>query len=229
MQISTTGMLDAFNAPLIYHMLPTLHEEEEPPASATESAPALASSKKLLAPHDADIAAAVFMPGMTAMGDTDGPDCVRSETPSPVVESYCNAKRNAHEAYQRALRSGMACLEDMNDLGLSQQAAAAGLYGAGGDEALIPRSWRPTGADAGPGAGQLRSIESLSGLRGGSMQTNSVATTDSSERLKDKLGRGDLRRELGALLAGAAGSELEEGFDGEEAAAEVVSIMMRRE
>ncbi|KAJ7506240.1 hypothetical protein B0H11DRAFT_2220158 [Mycena galericulata] len=41
----------------------------------------------------------------------------------------------------------MAYLEDMNNLGLSQQAVGMGLYGAGGDEALIPRSRRPTGAD----------------------------------------------------------------------------------
>ncbi|KAJ7462668.1 hypothetical protein B0H11DRAFT_89701 [Mycena galericulata] len=233
MRISTTGMLDGFNPPLIQHTLPTSHEEEEPPASATKSAPAPASSNNLLAPPttrtakrrsflplDAPLtlnipipAAAAFVPGVTAMGDTDGPDGGRGETPSPVVESYMRREEErAREAYQRALRSVMAYLKDMNDLGLSQQAAAAGLYGAGGDEALLPRSRRPTGAggldrevsvssngsstmSSLDSAGQLRSMESLSGLRGGgSTQTNSVATTDSSgsndeRKFKDDKGK----------------------------------------
>ncbi|KAJ7783474.1 hypothetical protein DFH07DRAFT_995611 [Mycena maculata] len=229
MRISTTGTLDGFNPPAIHHPLPTAPEEDEPEQRpGIQSAPAAGPStnnllvpppttrtakRRSFLPLDTPLslnipipAAAAFVPGVTATGDTDGPDGVCAETPSPVVESYLRREEErAREAYQRALRSVMAYLKDMNDLGLSQQAGAIGLYGAGGDEALVARSRRPTGTSgldrevsvssngsstmsSLDSTGQLRSMESLSGLRGGSStQTNSVATTDSS-------GSGDERK-----------------------------------
>jgi hypothetical protein len=101
----------------------------------------------------------------------------------------------------------MAYLKDMNDLGLSQQAAGMGVYGANGDEALQPRSRRPTVAgmereaslssigSSVDSAGQLRSLDGSTVMRGGSStQTNSVATTDSSgsndeRKFKDDKGK----------------------------------------
>ncbi|KAJ7706473.1 hypothetical protein B0H17DRAFT_919499 [Mycena rosella] len=222
MRISTTGTLDGFNPPAIQHTLTPAREEDEqaPPASATSptnnflAPPPMTgrtTKRRSFLPLDTPLSlnipipeASVFVPGVTATSDTDGPD-VRGETPSPVVESYMRREEErAREAYQRALRSVMAYLKDMNDLGLSQQANTMAMYGAGGDEALVPRSRRPTGTGLDrevsvssngsstlstlDSTGQLRSMESLTGMRGGSStQTNSVATTDSS-------GSGDERK-----------------------------------
>ncbi|KAJ7102206.1 hypothetical protein B0H15DRAFT_813674 [Mycena belliarum] len=215
MRISTTGSLDAFNPPAIQHTLPPSQEEEEPasPPSANFLAPpptARTTKRRSFLPIDTPLSLNIpipdsssFMPGVTATNDTDGPDA-RTETPSPVVATYMRREEErAREAYQRALRSVMAYLKDMNDLGLSQQANSLGMYGAGGDEALVPRSRRPTGTGLDrevsvssngsstlsslDSTGQLRSMDSLTGLRGSSTQTNSVATTDSS-------GSGDERK-----------------------------------
>ncbi|KAJ7456710.1 hypothetical protein FB451DRAFT_1512111 [Mycena latifolia] len=223
MRISTTGTLDAFNPPAIQHTLTPAQEEEEhsPPPSATATAnnnfllapptTARTTKRRSFLPIDAPLSlnipipeAAAFVPGVTATSDTDGP--ARDDTPSPIAASYMRREEDrAREAYQRALRSVMAYLKDMNDLGLSQQANTMGMYGAGGDEALVSRSRRPTGASGGldrelsvssngssalssfDSTGQLRSMDSLTGLRGSSAQTNSVATTDSS-------GSGDERK-----------------------------------
>lgn len=153
-----------------------------------------------------------FVPGLTALndgGDVDG----RGTTPSPVdSEQYLRREEErAKEAYMRALRSVMAYLKDMNDLGLSQHSNPISMYGAATDDALITRSRRPTIVD-GPrevsmalsgstavslsdSAGQLRSMESMAGLRsGGSTQTLSVATTDSNgsseeRKFKDDKGK----------------------------------------
>ncbi|KAJ6601233.1 hypothetical protein DFH09DRAFT_900867, partial [Mycena vulgaris] len=221
MRISTTGTLEGFNTPEIQHTLsPAREEEEHSPPSATSTtnnllAPPQAmttrtTKRRSFLPIDTPLSliipipeAATFVPGVTATSDTDGPDG-RGETPSPVVESYMRREEErAREAYQRALRSVMAYLKDMNDLGLSQQANAMGMYGAGGDESLVSRSRRPTGTGLDrevsvssngsstlsslDSTGQLRSMDSLTGLRGSSTQTNSVATTDSS-------GSGDERK-----------------------------------
>ncbi|KAJ7900051.1 hypothetical protein B0H14DRAFT_3080449 [Mycena olivaceomarginata] len=234
MRISTTGALDAFGPPAI-HTLPPAAEEEEPPRAArppsVASPASLAPPNALLVPPTTTRTAkrrsflpldtpalslnipipeaAAFLPGMTATGgDADGSDAARGETPSPVVESYLRREEErAREAYQRALRSVMAYLKDMNDLGLSQQAAGMGVYGANGDEALQPRSRRPTVAgmereaslssigSSVDSAGQLRSLDGSTVMRGGSStQTNSVATTDSSgsndeRKFKDDKGK----------------------------------------
>ncbi|KAJ7130078.1 hypothetical protein C8R43DRAFT_670583 [Mycena crocata] len=222
MRFSTTGALDGFNPPTIQHTLSAAREEDEqsPPPSAGLSAPtntllappptARTTKRRSFLPIDTPLTlnipipeAAAFVPGVTATSDTDGPEG-RPDAASPVGESYIRREEErAREAYQRALRSVMAYLKDMNDLGLSQQAAAMGMYGANGDEAVVPRSRRPTGAALDrevsvssngsstmslDSTGQLRSMDSLTGLRGGSStQTNSVATTDSS-------GSGDERK-----------------------------------
>ncbi|KAJ7169601.1 hypothetical protein C8R46DRAFT_948810 [Mycena filopes] len=227
MRISTTGNLDAFNPPTIHHTLPPAQEEEErspPPSAVSPTAP-----KNLLAVPPATVRtvkrrsflpldtpaltlnipiteASAFVPGVLATGDTDGPDG-RGETPSPIVENYIRREEERQrEAYQRALRSVMAYLKDMNDLGLSQQAAAMGVYGANGEETLVSRSRRPTLAGiereasmssngSSLDSGQLRSTDSMSGMRGSSTQTNSVATTDSSgsgsdeRKFKDNKGK----------------------------------------
>ncbi|KAJ7139844.1 hypothetical protein C8R44DRAFT_765562 [Mycena epipterygia] len=217
MRISTTGTLDGFNPPSIHHTLSPAQEaeEHEPPPSASAAINSFlapppvttrTTKRRSFLPIDTPLTlnipipeAAAFVPGLTATSDTDGPDG-RGETPSPIVESYLRREEErAREAYQRALRSVMAYLKDMNDLGLSQQANGMGMYGAAGDESLISRSRRPTGTGlerevsmssngSSLDSGQLRSMDSLSGMRGGSStQTNSVATTDSS-------GSGDERK-----------------------------------
>lgn len=112
----------------------------------------------------------------------------------------------------RALRSVMAYLKDMNDLGLSQQSNPLSMYGAATDDALTPRSRRPTTVEgqrdvsialsgstavssSSDSSGQLRSSEAMAGLRNGSStQTLSVATTDSSgsseeRKFKDDKGK----------------------------------------
>jgi hypothetical protein len=104
----------------------------------------------------------------------------------------------------------MAYLKDMNDLGLSHQPNLMSMYGAA-DDILVARSRRPTVVDGQrevsmafsgstsssllDSTSQLRSLESMAGLRsGGSIQTLSVATTDSSgsseeRKFKDDKGK----------------------------------------
>ena len=154
-----------------------------------------------------------FVPGLTALndgGEVDGQDT----TPSPIdnEQHLRREEERARESYMRALRSVMAYLKDMNDLGLSQQSNTVSMYGGATDDALITRSRRPTVVE-GPrevsmalsgstaavsaldSAGQLRSVESMAGLRSGSStQTLSVATTDSNgsseeRKFKDDKGK----------------------------------------
>lgn len=154
-----------------------------------------------------------FVPGLTALNDGDEAD-TRVATPSPVdnEQHIRREEERAREAYMRALRSVMAYLKDMNDLGLSQQSNPLSMYGAATDDALNPRSRRPTivegqrdvsialsGSTAvsssSDSSGQLRSSEAMAGLRNGSStQTLSVATTDSSgsseeRKFKDDKGK----------------------------------------
>jgi hypothetical protein len=152
-----------------------------------------------------------FVPGLTALndgGDIDG----RGTTPSPIDDEQFlrREEERAREAYMRALRSVMAYLKDMNDLGLSHQPNPMSMYGAA-DDILVARSRRPTVVDGQrevsmafsgstsssllDSTSQLRSLESMAGLRsGGSIQTLSVATTDSSgsseeRKFKDDKGK----------------------------------------
>ncbi|KAG6842500.1 hypothetical protein C0991_000026 [Blastosporella zonata] len=135
----------------------------------------------------------LFVPALSAVDGDD--DEQRVATPIGDSEQYLRREEErAREAYMRALRSVMAYLKDMNDLGLSQQANPLSMYGAATDD-VTPRSRRPTIVDgqrevsvalsgstgSSDSNGQLRSIESIAGLRsGGSTQTLSVATTDSN-------------------------------------------------
>ncbi|KAK7463781.1 hypothetical protein VKT23_007120 [Stygiomarasmius scandens] len=136
---------------------------------------------------------ASFVPGLTATNDDESDN--RDRTPSPAFdqEAYMRKEEErAREAYTRALRSVMAYLKDMNDLGLSQQGNNGLLYG----DSPTSRPRRPTGVDisrevsmalsgttmvsSGDSPSHLRSHEQQSGLRSGSSsQTMSVATTDS--------------------------------------------------
>ena len=139
---------------------------------------------------------ASFLPGVTATnGDED------RATPSPVVaENLEHLQRRederAREARVRALRSVVAYLRDMYDLGLSQQPGATMSVYGGSAEApgAGVRSRRPTVVDGGrmpsessigsissSASSHLRSVESRMGLRSvGSAQTNSVASVDSN-------------------------------------------------
>lgn len=120
--------------------------------------------------------------------------------PSPIQTLSMEAvqrreEEKAREARTRALRSVMAYLRDMHDLGLTQVNTMS-MYGGPLDApGAGARSRRPTVVDNSRlpsdssiaslasigGASQLRSAESRNALRSGnSAQTNSVATTDSS-------------------------------------------------
>ncbi|OBZ78529.1 FYVE, RhoGEF and PH domain-containing protein 2 [Grifola frondosa] len=153
--------------------------------------------------------AAPFLPGVTATNSIDEGDDVMVMTPSPVlhVETCEQIQRReeerAREARVRALRSVMAYLKDMYDLGLSQTQTMS-MYGnlpgtTPETSGSGTRSRRPTVVDGGrlgsessvasiasmsslrpESSVHLRSPEVRVGLRSGSAtQTNSVATTDS--------------------------------------------------
>ncbi|KAG1715632.1 hypothetical protein ID866_1514 [Astraeus odoratus] len=140
-----------------------------------------------------------FVTETTLVGEGDEAS-EKSPAPSPVALSSADRseltsrrEERAKEAYTRALRSVMAYLRDMNDLSLSQGNPIS-VYGTVGEESpTVVRSRRPTVIDrthseplsaisrAASISGQLRSAESMAGLRSGTAsQTVSVATTDSS-------------------------------------------------
>ena len=125
----------------------------------------------------------------------------RALTPSPILdhEQYIRREEDrARDAYMRALRSVMAYLKDMNDLGTVQQGNPLSMYSSSGhdDHHITVRSRRPTVVEAqrepsmassstlaslSDSSGHLRSSDSIAGLRSGSSsQTLSVATTDSN-------------------------------------------------
>jgi len=125
----------------------------------------------------------------------------RAVTPSPILdhEQYIRREEDrARDAYMRALRSVMAYLKDMNDLGTVQQGNPLSMYSSTGhdDHHIAVRSRRPTVVEAhrepsmaspstlaslSDSSGHLRSLDSIAGLRSGSSsQTLSVATTDSN-------------------------------------------------
>lgn len=134
--------------------------------------------------------------GTGSSGDEENDDSAKV-APSPIQTLSMEAvqrreEEKAREARTRALRSVMAYLRDMHDLGLTQVNTMS-MYG--GPPEVGTRSRRPTVVDNSRlpfdnsiaslssigGASQLRSPESRTALRSGnSAQTNSVATTDSS-------------------------------------------------
>ena len=143
----------------------------------------------------------------------------RVVTPSPVIdhEQYIRREEDrARDAYMRALRSVMAYLRDMNDLGTVQQQPHGNplsMYGSSAssaqaqDDHATGRPRRPTVVErevsmassgstmVSEGSVHLRSADSIAGLRSGtSSQTLSVATTDSSgsseeRKFKDDKGK----------------------------------------
>lgn len=156
-----------------------------------------------------------FMPNVTASNgpiaagsddEQQGGDRVLTPSPnaSPVAidaEQYIRREEErARESYMRALRSVMAYLKDMNDLAQSQQPNPISMYGGPGDEPVAGgmRSRRPTmverehsimstGSGSTDASSQLRSSESMMGLRSGaSSQTLSVATTDSNSSVDER-------------------------------------------
>jgi hypothetical protein len=159
-----------------------------------------------------------FVTGVVVSHDGEdqpgGPEAqARVVTPSPVLdhEQYIRREEDrARDAYMRALRSVMAYLKDMNDLGTVQQPGGnpLSMYGASAQDEHASRSRRPTLVErevstASSGSttivsmsdvsGQLRSSDSIAGLRSGSSsQTLSVATdsSGSSEERKFKDDKG---------------------------------------
>lgn len=132
-----------------------------------------------------------FISGLTASNEDDDDS---KKSLSPVIDTAEHCRREEEklrEASTRALRSVMAYLKDMNDLNQTQN-PSTGIYGSPIDEgsSSVPRSRRPTIVDRNVSdgsisrsgsSGQLRSEESIAGLRNGSTaQTMSVATTDSN-------------------------------------------------
>ncbi|TFY78491.1 hypothetical protein EWM64_g5520 [Hericium alpestre] len=144
-----------------------------------------------------------FLPGISAIEQTDEAEEEHTQTPSPVIEDIEQYQRReqekVREAYTRSLRSVMAYLRDMNDLSLSQTNTFS-IYGQSLSSADLSgsgtRSRRPTLVETGrvvsdgsmnsmPSIGgssdQLRSMESIARLRSlSSAQTASVVTTDSN-------------------------------------------------
>ncbi|KAF9036417.1 hypothetical protein BDZ89DRAFT_1100599 [Hymenopellis radicata] len=207
-RFSTTGILDAFTPPPTSP--PQLTADQKPEMkSLTISTPA--SSSNLLAPpspmprsgkrrsflpFDTPISlsipdASTFVPGVTATNDDDSDP--RTRSPSPAIDSEKLIRREeerAREAYMRALRSVMAYLKDMNDLGASQQPASRRptLVDGGREVSMALSGTTIVSSDS----SQLRSRESIAGLRsGGSLQTMSVATTDSNGSSEERVYKDD--------------------------------------
>lgn len=142
-----------------------------------------------------------FLERLSGGDNADKPRPNMSTSPVADSDSVNFATRReeerAREAYTRALRSVMAYLKDMNDLGLSQGGNTISMY-SGGEESLSSgmRSRRPTVIErtnsdasamstisrAGSMSAQLRSPDVMSGLRSGTAsQTVSVAASDCSQ------------------------------------------------
>ncbi|KAG6850811.1 hypothetical protein H0H93_008114 [Arthromyces matolae] len=226
LRFSTTGMLDV--------LPPQLTTSGSPPDITKKPSPELLSApppptvSSLLVPPPSTRAAkrrsflpieapgtfnipsqesSAFIPALTPMSSED--DEQRAAT--PVVDNEQHLRREeerAREAYNRALRSVMAYLKDMNDLGLSQQAHSMSVYGTASDD-NTSRSRRPTiyegqrevsmaltgSTGSSDSNGLLRSVDSIVGPRSGnSAQTLSIATTDSAgsseeRKFKDDKGK----------------------------------------
>ena len=231
MRFSTAGILETLNPSLSIPLSPPRTEKQPAkdvsqlsPASATLLSPPFAqprsSKRRSFLPVDAPGNLSInipsepspYSPALDAVKDRRESEITNVATPSssPDTSNYLHRdEERAREAYTRALRSVMAYLKDMNDLGLSQQSNPMSIYGAATDEVLTPRSRRPTIVDgqrevstalggsptSSELAIQLRSMESIAGLRSGSStQTLSVATTDSNgssdeRKFKDDKGK----------------------------------------
>ncbi|KAG0709057.1 hypothetical protein DFH29DRAFT_355432 [Suillus ampliporus] len=161
-----------------------------------------------------------FLERMSVSGEDDADEPRPSMTSSPIpdVDSVDFTTRReeerAREAYTRALRSVMAYLKDMNDLGLSQGNTTSVYNGGEEDSPNGIRSRRPTIMErsnsdasamsisrAGSVSGQLRSPDVMSGLHSGTAsRAVSVAASDSSAEERkykdDKFKRALVVREI---------------------------------
>ncbi|KAI0963494.1 hypothetical protein AcW1_000556 [Taiwanofungus camphoratus] len=205
--------------------LPPLPELPKKPSIGALKIPTTTSSSHLLAPSPTPRATkrrsflpidmspipipspSAFVPGLTATNSTDDIDDVGRPAPSPVSKETVEQlqrreEERAKEGRIRALRSVMAYLRDMHDLGLAQMNPLSASAGSADAVGSGLRSRRPTVVDNGrlPSESSLssiasvvsrpessmqfsvhlRSTDSRIGLRNsGTTHTNSVATTDS--------------------------------------------------
>lgn len=228
-RFSTTGFLVPLTDGVPQVALSTPEQENETPSFEKASpTPPPASPGNFLAPSPSpvprasrrrsflpvgDISLTVPAPSpvpvldpLSVSADDDSDEPRRSPTPSPVIVNPSDftsrrEEERAREAYTRALRSIMAYLKDMNDLGLSQGNTTISM--CGGPEEGSPigmRSRRPTIVDrtnsdastismsrAGSMSSQLRSPDAMSNLRSGTTsQTTSVATSDSGGSAEER-------------------------------------------
>ncbi|KAI0704872.1 hypothetical protein BC835DRAFT_1315493 [Cytidiella melzeri] len=180
-----------------------------PPASTNLLSPTLlppgptprTTKRRSFLPIDVSVpAASAFVPAVQVTNGTDDVDEPSRSTPSPVPDLEQQQRREeekAKEARTRALRSVMAYLKDMHDLGLTQTNPMS-MYGGLADSPQGTRSRRPTVVETGripsesslsslstssvSDLSQLRSIDSRLGLRSGATtQTNSVATVATTD------------------------------------------------
>lgn len=220
-RLSTTGKLDAL--PILSSS--SLEPEVPVAASALSSLvpPPLLhsrSKRRSFLPIDAPGVMSLSIPenstfvtGVVLSQEGETPENPLVFPRSPVLdhEQYIRREEDrARDVYTRALRSVMAYLKDMNDLGTIQQSSSPlSMYGSPTtpDDYPTLRSRRPTVVEpsrelsmtssasmVSDMSGQLRPSESTAGLRSGtSSQTLSVVTTDSGSsderKFKDDKGK----------------------------------------
>ena len=220
-RLSTTGKLDALP------ILPSSSLEPEVPVAASALSslvpPPLLQSRlkrRSFLPVDAPGVMSLSIPENSAFvtgvvlsqeGETSENSLVSPKSPVLNHEQYIRQEEDrARDVYTRALRSVMAYLKDMNDLGTIQQSSSPlSMYGSPTtpDDYPTLRSRRPTIVEpsrelsmtssvsmVSDMSGQLRPSESITGLRSGtSSQTLSVVTTDSGSsderKFKDDKGK----------------------------------------
>jgi len=222
-RLSTTGKLDAHHILSHEPVLPQAPIAASPSSTLVPPPSLYARSKRrsflpvevpgvmsLSIPENS-----TFVAGVALSQEGEIPES-QLVAPNPVTdqEQYIRRQEDrARDTYTRALRSVMAYLKDMNDLGAVQQGNPLSIYGSttAPDDHSTLRSRRPTIVETSRElsmtssgstmvslsemSGQLRSSDSITGLRSGSSsQTLSVATTDSSgssdeRKFKDDKGK----------------------------------------
>ena len=221
-RLSTTGKLDALpilsssslepDLPVVASVSsslvlpPLLHSRSKRRSFLPVDAPGVMS---LSIPENS-----AFVTGVVLSQEGETPENPLVSPRSPVLdhEQYIRREEDrARDVYTRALRSVMAYLKDMNDLGTVQQGSSPlSMYGSPTtpDDYPTLRSRRPTIVESSRElsmtstgsmvssdmSGQLRPSESIAGLRSGtSSQTLSVVTTDSGSsderKFKDDKGK----------------------------------------
>lgn len=227
MRFSTLGSLDALSTlmtpgspPLLgkglsrdpsqSSLAPSLPPKTSMPAAYSPtllSPPTTRSSKRRsFLPVDAPDAmnfSIADMPTSPDGFDTSPQEETRRSIPSEYTDQDQLIRREeerAREAYMRALRSVMAYLRDMNDLGASQQNGIPSMHNAS-EDTVSTRPRRATGVDRDvsmalsgttvvsslDSAAHLRSSDSIGRKRSGtSSQTLSVVTTDSSSSVEER-------------------------------------------